>query len=70
MICGTVPSFASNVRGLLTASFAIRWQRAQSHHASPSACRLRVLTTPLQTIYPSSLRSDSEYEECIWILQS
>jgi hypothetical protein len=46
MICGTVPSFASNVRGLLTASFAIRWQRAQSHHASPSACRLRVLTTP------------------------
>jgi hypothetical protein len=70
MICGTVHSFASNACVRVSCLFATGWQRAHPYRSSPSAWRSHVLTTPWETIYPSSLRSDSECEECIWILQS
>jgi hypothetical protein len=70
MICETVHSLAAMPASVLAVSFAIGWQRAHPYHCSPSAWRSHVLTTPWETIYPSSLRSDSECEECIWILQS
>jgi hypothetical protein len=70
MICGTVYSFASNARVGFGRFTSDRWQRAHPYHSSPSAGRSYVLTTPWEAIYPSSLRSDSECEECIWILQS
>ena len=54
----------------LLAVSAIGCQRAHPYHSSPTAWCPNVLTTPWETIYPSSLRSDSECEECIWILQS
>jgi hypothetical protein len=70
MICGTLHSFACNVRVRVSRFICYRGQRAHPYHSSPSAWRSHVLTTPWETIYPSSLRSDSECEECIWILQS
>lgn len=70
MICGTCIALQATPASVLAVSFAIGWQRAHPYHSSPSAWRSHVLTTPRGTIYPSSPRSDSECEECIWILQS
>jgi hypothetical protein len=70
MICGTVHTFASNARVRVSRFICYRVALAHPYHSSSSAWRSHVLTTPWETIYPSSLRSDSECEECIWILQS
>jgi hypothetical protein len=70
MICGTAHRFAGSARVRVSRFIATRCQRAHPYHSSPTAWRPHVLTTPRETIYPSSLRSDSECEERIWILQS
>jgi hypothetical protein len=69
MTCGTVHALQATPASVLAVSFAIG-RPAHPYHSSPSAWRSHVLTTPWETIYPSSFRSDSECEECIWILQS
>jgi hypothetical protein len=70
MICGTTHRFASDARVRVSRFICYRVPAGTPYHSSPTAWRPHVLTTPGETIYPSSLRSDSECEECIWILQS
>jgi hypothetical protein len=60
MICGTAHRLQAAPAFVLTVSFAIGCERAHPYHSSPTAWRPHVLTTPWETIYPSSLRSDSD----------
>jgi hypothetical protein len=70
MICGTVHSFGSNARVRVSRFICYRVAAGTPLPLLAVAWRSHVLTTPWETIYPSSLRSDSECEDCIWILQS
>lgn len=70
MICGTVHSFPGNAR--VRVSRFICYQVAASTAVPLLAVGMAIagIDHPWEAIYPSSLRSDSECEECIWILQS
>ena len=71
MICGTAHGFAGSAPRsclpfhLLPGASGHTLTTPHRRHGRP-----QVLTTPWETIYSSSLRSDSECEERIWILQS
>jgi hypothetical protein len=67
MICGTVHSLAAMPASVLAVSLL---SGGSEHTLTTPRRRLARIDRPWGTIYPSSLRSDSECEECIWILQS
>jgi hypothetical protein len=71
MICGTAHRFAGSARVRVNRFICYRVPAGIPLPLVADGMGDRnVLTTPWETIYLSSLRSDSECEERIWILQS
>ena len=70
MICGTVHSFASNTGVRVSRFICYRVPAGTPLAFLADGMATARIDTPWETIYPSSLRSDSECEERIWILRS